>query len=149
MKLFLMRHGNASFNAPTDEVRPLSEAGVDEVARTASQLEGQHFDLVWVSPYLRAQQTWSIVKQSVTCASERLDAAITPGEDPSAVIDSLAKESFETVLLVCHQPLVGRLTSLLVEGQLIELGVGTATVICIECDVVASGCGSLQKTISP
>ena len=63
MQLFLMRHGEASLNAPSDRERKLTDNGRIQTGDMANWLARQvsHFDLVIVSPYLRSQQTWQKV----------------------------------------------------------------------------------------
>lgn len=60
MQLFLMRHGEASFEAPSDRERMLTDAGRLHTTQMSNWLNDSvsAFDLVLVSPYLRAQQTW-------------------------------------------------------------------------------------------
>lgn len=62
MKIYIMRHGEAQQFAPSDAQRALTDRGRHEseaVARACANQRGvKGFDLVLVSPYLRAQQTW-------------------------------------------------------------------------------------------
>ena len=54
-----MRHGEASFDAPSDNLRPLTDKGVEQAKRVAIACKeeiGERAEL-WVSHLLRAQQT--------------------------------------------------------------------------------------------
>lgn len=65
MKIYIMRHGEAQQFAPSDAQRALTDRGRHEseaVARACVNQRGvKGFDLVLVSPYLRAQQTWELL----------------------------------------------------------------------------------------
>jgi phosphohistidine phosphatase len=59
MQIFVMRHGQAEMVAPSDEQRPLTETGIKEAKFIGQWLLKNNtiFDCVFVSPYVRAQQT--------------------------------------------------------------------------------------------
>lgn len=124
-QLFLMRHGHAEFYAQTDALRPLSEKGHYEAAAIGLQLAKLQVSCnqVWVSPYLRAQQTWAQLQQSLTVNGNSkglspapqvlTQAAITPEGQVHEVV-RLLNEAFnqnatDRLLCVTHQPLVGDL----------------------------------------
>ena len=58
-----MRHGQAQNRAPSDEQRELTHMGQQQVMHNAQQhLANLTFDYVFVSPYVRAQQTWQLIQ---------------------------------------------------------------------------------------
>ncbi|WP_036800936.1 phosphohistidine phosphatase SixA [Photobacterium marinum] len=124
MRIYIMRHGEAQHFAPSDEERPLTMSGEVHSEQMASQLASQlsdGIDLVWVSPYLRAQQTWSAMSDKLPQPKRLMTVDdITPygdAEDVAAYLKSMiAVERPDNVLLVSHLPLVGYLTAELVPG---------------------------------
>jgi phosphohistidine phosphatase len=63
MKLYFMRHGEASDDAPSDELRPLTEKGKERIQNAAKVLKKMNvsLDYVYASPRVRARQTAEIV----------------------------------------------------------------------------------------
>ncbi|MGF1874716.1 phosphohistidine phosphatase SixA [Photobacterium frigidiphilum] len=124
MRIFIMRHGEAQNFASSDAERPLTIRGEQQSKQAASQLATQlegNLDLVWVSPYLRAQQTWQVMTAELPEAKKVVTADnITPygdSEDVAAYLKALiAIERPETVMLISHLPLVGYLTADIVAG---------------------------------
>ena len=125
MRIFIMRHGEAQNFAPSDAERPLTTRGELESKQMANQLAphlGEKLDIVWVSPYLRAQQTWQVMADQLPAAKAVLNIdEITPygeAEEVAAYLKAtIAVERPETVLLVSHLPLVGYLTAEVVSGM--------------------------------
>ncbi|KKD01122.1 MULTISPECIES: phosphohistidine phosphatase SixA [Photobacterium] len=124
MRIFIMRHGEAQHFAPSDAERPLTAQGKMYSRQMAKQLAShldEQLDLVWVSPYLRAQQTWQAMSEELPVPKTLMTVDdITPYGDASQVADYLkaviALEKPKTVLLVSHLPLVGYLSAELVPG---------------------------------
>lgn len=118
MKLWLLRHGEAEPKARTDAERNLNDAGKLEVRESAAQLRGRHLQAILVSPYNRAQQTAEIVRQ-VLGFSGAVETVpwLTPESDPGDALLYLGRRSEEEILLVTHQPLVGALGDLLINGR--------------------------------
>lgn len=63
MKLYLLRHADATYDAPTDEARPLSQRGIERTQTAARVMK--KLDLaplrIYTSPRLRSRQTAEIV----------------------------------------------------------------------------------------
>lgn len=123
MKIWIMRHGEASFNAPTDSERQLTEHGCQSAARQGEKL-GKYFlqsrispDKILISPYLRAQQTAEHciagmqavgLTQNFAAVTETWDE-ITPLGNSALVTDYLhflREEGAQNVLIISHLPLV-------------------------------------------
>ena len=142
MQLYIMRHGDAVMQAPTDAQRPLSEKGRRQVASMAGFLKPLLPTRVLVSPYIRAQQTASILCESLAINTDKLQHAdyITPDGDPFQVVRELESHSSEILLIVSHQPLVGTLLSLLLDGGLTgDYMMGTASLASMELDHIGAG----------
>jgi phosphohistidine phosphatase len=122
MRLYICRHGQASFSAENDHARALTVAGIQATER----LYGAHSDAfrrvdhIWASPLVRAQQTAEILSGHDVGRIETT-AILAPDEDPAVVVRSLEALLGQTcLLLVSHQPLIGDLVSLLVHGNLYD-----------------------------
>lgn len=119
MRLLLLRHGEAAFNATSDEQRSLTDNGrlrlQQMLAEHQQLLEG--VERIVHSPYLRTCQTAELVSKvypAVTCSL----ILLTPDSSPKDVVEWLSEQSNKTLMLVTHQPLIGNLISLLCEGDL-------------------------------
>lgn len=117
--LYLCRHGEASFDAPSDRMRALTERGIAEaesaVQSAADKL--QSVKTLWSSDFLRAKQTAEIVSNKLMIQAQE-QVFLRPSSDPLATIRKLAEVSDgSSVMLVAHMPLLGDLHSLLVEGN--------------------------------
>lgn len=119
-----MRHGEAQLMAASDRERALTLDGQQQTSKVGQWLLQQHanFDLILVSPYLRAQQSWQLLaplfkedKQVLTCEE------LTPDADPSRAVDLLLAygEYYQAkqVLVLAHMPLLGYMVSDLVMGS--------------------------------
>ncbi|GGB47400.1 phosphohistidine phosphatase SixA [Shewanella inventionis] len=123
MQLFLMRHGESSFDAPSDRERKLTEIGRVHSGYMANWLvkNNSYFDLVIVSPYLRAQQTWQEVSKHLPEPRKFvvLDD-VTPSGDAKRAVDVVLAyaDQFKAdkVLVIAHMPILGFMVSELVAG---------------------------------
>lgn len=151
MKLWVLRHGQAEARAATDAQRPLTETGRQEALRMGEHLQGETLEVILASPYLRAQQTAELVRQCIGLrrAVVTVDWA-TPDDDPLAVLDRLAERSESNILLVSHQPLVGTLLSLAVEGHRRgHYPMPTAGLACLEMPLPALGVATMLELTNP
>ncbi|MDX1504491.1 MAG: phosphohistidine phosphatase SixA [Spongiibacter sp.] len=144
MEIVLLRHGAASWDAPTDMERELTERGRAEVEAASQWLtEGDwRPDELWVSPYRRAQQTAEIVNAQWQCP-QRSKASLTP-DNPVADLDPLlATFRGERLLLVGHNPLLSNAIAHWEGERASYWGLQTASMARIDADVPARGCGTL------
>ncbi|MCP1440255.1 phosphohistidine phosphatase [Erwinia persicina] len=153
MQVFIMRHGDAALDAASDAVRPLTHCGCDESRQMAGWLNGQKVDIdrVLVSPYLRAEQTLSTVREALILPVEQeVLPELTPGGDPALVacyLQALAKEGVKAVLVISHLPLVGYLVSELCPQETPPMFATSAIASVTLND--ESGCGKLEWQVSP
>lgn len=113
-----MRHGQAEPVAATDQQRELTEQGKLEAALMGKWLAKHQvtFDQVFVSPYVRAQQTAKelLAQLNGDLIWNTLEL-ITPSGDAQMVHDYLdgtqAIEHFNRILLVSHMPIVSYLVA--------------------------------------
>lgn len=123
MKIWIMRHSEAGFNAPSDSERTLTEQGrtmaLAQGKRLGKSLLEQNiqFDKIIVSPYVRTQETLHLIEQGVQAVGFSQSFAevvetwegVTPDGDPQSVQDYLyflREEGAKNVFIVSHLPLV-------------------------------------------
>lgn len=151
MRIWILRHGQAEPMASSDPERALTGQGRGEVRAMLPLFGDEPLDGILASPYRRAQQTAELVARGLAFPRGVATAAwLTPDDDPRQVLDFLAERNERNVLLVSHQPLVGQLISLLVEGH--KRGhypMPTAGLACIDIDFPAAGIGQLRMLGSP
>jgi phosphohistidine phosphatase len=114
LRLDLVRHGEAEPSAGGgDAARKLSAAGRAAIERLAERLtrDGWRPTTLWASPLTRAQQTATILARACPGLTiGTLDALLD--QEPADLVDELVRlEVQEHVVLVGHQPLMGRLVS--------------------------------------
>ncbi|WP_130830909.1 phosphohistidine phosphatase SixA [[Erwinia] mediterraneensis] len=153
MQVFIMRHGDAALEAASDSVRPLTHCGCNESRQMASWLNSQTLDIerVLVSPYLRAEQTLSTVREALNLPEgHEVLPELTPGGDPALVacyLQTLARAGVKSVLVISHLPLVGYLVAELCPQEAPPM-FATSAIACINFD--ADSCeGKLEWQVSP
>jgi len=150
LKLWLLRHGQAEALAASDSQRALTESGRDEVRRSAMQLLNDPPQVVLVSPYLRAQQTATLVLDVIGAVAQRTVPWLTPDSDPRQVLNELDRYAQSGILLVAHQPLLGDLGGLLVHGHRQQpLPLRTASLVELQGEHVLAGGMQLLAVHSP
>ena len=122
MLLYLLRHAEAEALSPSglDADRALTDAGqkrMKAVARAIARMEPA-FDAVLVSPLLRAKQTAGFVTSACRFKGEAVvSESLLPGSDPELLLEELSASDWRTVLVVGHEPHLGRLFGRLVSGR--------------------------------
>lgn len=122
MLLYLLRHAEAEALSPSglDADRALTGAGqkrMKAVGRAIARLE-TGFDAVLVSPLLRAKETAGFVTSACRFEGEAIvTESLLPGSDPQLLLEELSASEWRTVLLVGHEPHLGRLFGRLVSGR--------------------------------
>lgn len=147
MKLWVLRHGEAEPHALRDDQRNLTAHGREQVLRSAAQLLGQPLEAILASPYVRAQQTAQLVHGALAFGKPVETVSwLTPETDPRQVAGELEARGVQHVLLVSHQPLVGRLVGWLGHGSLQHREpMDTASLAELEGDAALAGLMSLRS----
>ena len=116
MQIFIMRHGQASFQADSDEARALTKQGTLEAELMGQWLAKMDVnpDTIIVSPYIRAQQTCQqVIKALAGQYRPQTLSLITPSGRAADVRDYLdgeiAVKPISQLLLVSHMPIVSYL----------------------------------------
>lgn len=149
MKVFIVRHAQAQTGKDDDAARSLTENGQQTAQQLAIWLAthlNQSVKIV-ASPYLRAMQTAQIIAAKLNCEVQQ-NALFTPTIDAEQALAQLS-EYQQDVLLVSHQPLVGRLASLLVAGDEQDQPWQTAECRILEGDCAYSGCMQVKTLWYP
>ncbi len=151
MKLYISRHGEASFDAESDFSRPLTARGAEQTRALVKQNLAFLEDLsqIWASPLLRAQQTARIYQELLRCEVQT-QPFITPDSSPKQVLRQLSKAGIDNLLLVSHQPLVGELVSLLIEGNTYQPHpFTTSELLVLEYELLEAGLAYMAHDLIP
>jgi phosphohistidine phosphatase len=146
MRLLLMRHGEAEDNRDDDFNRSLTANGRAQVTHVGRALvsRGEKPSLIVASPLTRAQQSAAIVRDvlELDIPIETWDE-VRPSADPQAASRRLATAT-STVLVVSHQPFVGRLAQLMTGKR---IAMEPATMLSIHYDSSLAGNSELEWMI--
>ena len=154
MNLYIMRHGMAEpYHTRPDAERSLVAEGEAQALNVASQWQAAcpALDAIVASPYKRAQQTATIVKDTLGFSEALLtNAFITPDGDAPTVVQGLDQYSFQNILLVSHMPLVSHLLSYLTVGDSHSYGgLQTAQLVHLSGEHLAQGCMRVAQELYP
>ena len=125
MQLLVIRHGIAeeaeTFAATglDDSQRPLTKPGKRKMKEVAAGLREivETLDVIGASPLLRAQQTAEILAKVYDDLPVLTVQALSPGSEPSALVDWLAQhDSAKVVAVVGHEPHLGMLVTWFMSG---------------------------------
>lgn len=136
MKVLVMRHGEAEIMASSDQLRPLTSFGQQQCLQQAHKLQQQGIkpQLVLVSPYLRAQQSFEQINQVFQQQlPQETWQQLTPYGDASLIRDYLTvvkQQGINCLLIISHLPLVGSIVSELCQHNWVSFY--TATIAEIE-----------------
>lgn len=111
-RLFLLRHGEAEFSASHDEMRRLTDRGLQQVRQSASRLPGSALAL-YHSPYVRTVESANAVAE--TCNVTNLSSApwLVPDASVDTALAQLEVLSGQDTLLITHNPFVSNLAAVL------------------------------------
>ncbi len=133
MNLYIARHAAAESGTP-DEARMLSNQGIQEANQVRQFLVDNKisFDCALSSPLARAVHTAQILKDDCELIQS---GNLIPGATPSMIVSAVPVGKSE-ILIVGHQPDMGRFISFLISGGTLELEfvLGTCSIAKIEVD---------------
>ena len=149
MDIFILRHGEAFPNAPSDAQRELTPQGCKRVEQVVHQhlLDKKiNIETIIVSPLVRAQQTASIAKTVLHFnASLETTDFLLPEASPIELLNFIASKTITSVLLVSHLPLVGDLLSVLIDGNAHSgMHLPTAGLAYVQAEYAAPSMGKLM-----
>lgn len=143
--VIIARHCKAVATAPgSDEKRPLSASGVAQAKELGRALKAlvARVDTVFVSPAVRAQQTWDGIAAGAGLTEETMPRvetlAVIYDGSPTQIWEAVALGSTgHTSMVVGHEPTISSLVVLAVkEGEAaeVEWGMPTGSAAIIEAD---------------
>lgn len=144
-KVILVRHAKAAATSPgTDEKRPLSAAGREQARALGAKLRSEihQLDEVFVSPALRAQQTWEEMAQGAGLPEGvpphvHTEDIIYDGSSPQILDLVRGKSKGYASMVVGHEPTISSTAVLaVVEGEAgeVEWGMSTGSAAIVEYD---------------
>ncbi|MGB5996595.1 phosphohistidine phosphatase SixA [Marinomonas sp.] len=145
-QLYVLRHGNAfAHGYERDDLRELTPEGVEEVKQTARAFneQGERLDAVFVSPYVRAQQTakYFLAELDQTDVEVQSCPLITPSGKELDVALWLNDQKAKSILLITHQPFAHQLVELLSDEPLpASFAMTTAALAALEGELFATAC---------
>lgn len=158
MNIYLIRHADAlpidMNNITSDEERPLSEEGLAQVARLAGALKRLDvpIDAVLTSPLKRAVQAARGLAEHLNLSHVEVRECpeLAPGGSSKRVAKLLRKTGAQHVLVVGHEPDLGRHAAHLIGGKRarIEFAKGGMALILSE-DPPRRGTGTLLWMLTP
>ena len=158
MRIVLLRHGPAGTRDPSrwpdDAARPLTSRGRERTRRAAQGVRRlvDGVALVLTSPLVRARETADLLAAVVEPEKdvETLDS-LAPGGSTRPILARLGRlEPDSTVVLVGHEPDLGKLAGLLVFGAPAPLPLKKAGACSISfADSPAAGTGRVDWLLGP
>jgi phosphohistidine phosphatase len=152
IELLVLRHAEAEFRAASDAQRKLTPLGRSQLQQVLDQSREalQQVRQVWVSPYVRAQQTCEL---ALACLPSGVPVitreGLTPDGHPAQVLEWLQAAQEQPILLVSHQPLVGELVCQLCGFEPGEIAMGTSALAALSMPLVAPGLAQLRWLRQP
>jgi phosphohistidine phosphatase len=153
MNLYIMRHGEASWDTQIDSERLLTDVGEQQAAAV-----GKFFidtkvcvDLVIVSPYKRAQQTANKVLAKFPLVTRIESSNITPEASVTLAQECVEAAGVKNILLISHLPLVANLAGYLTADDNASCGQhwSPATLALLAGDYFLPSCMTMQWIKSP
>ncbi|WP_438952441.1 SixA phosphatase family protein [Porticoccus sp.] len=151
MLIYLLRHGDAPYNA-LEGGRSLSPEGKKDIQRVLLQHRAELSELALIvcSPVLRARQTMRVFVESLNYRGSLLfEDILMPESSVVAVenrVDSLAEAP---ILLLSHQPLIGKILEYLTDRSGLGWSMTTSSLACLETTAFSRGCAELKWLTNP
>ncbi|HTL46474.1 MAG TPA: phosphohistidine phosphatase SixA [Verrucomicrobiae bacterium] len=127
MELYILRHGIAVERGDKrylkdDSQRPLTREGREKMHLGALGLKaaGVEFDVLISSPYVRARETAEIVARVFSARKKlQFSEGLIAEAKPRAFLKEIQRlsDEYESVMIVGHEPFLGRLIGLLLTDQ--------------------------------
>lgn len=121
MRLYLLRHAEASYDFPTDEARELTPKGVRSIAKLCDRVKRKELSgpqAIHHSTLVRARQTAELLHDGLKLEAPLVETVgLAPMDDPTALGNMLWKTS-QDLMFVGHNPHLSLLTSWLLTGDI-------------------------------
>lgn len=155
MELYLMRHGTAErAGAGTpDAERALTLEGREDVIRVLDRARAGGMDpsLILSSPFRRAVETAALAASILGYQDwPGISEALLPDAEPEQVWDEVrARRDLEQLLLVGHEPLLGRAALFLLDAPTMQLDLRAGGLVRIDLDRWTHPRGMLKWLLAP
>lgn len=137
MRIYLCQHGSAMTEA-VDPNRPLTEEGRQDIRRLGAFLQGAgiRVDQILHSGKARAKQTATLLASAILAGGQPKTRTGLGPDDPLEPMLTEIQYATKNILIVGHQPFLGRLGSLLLGAGTDRptLGFKPGTLACLERD---------------
>lgn len=147
MKLYFMRHGEASDDAPSDDLRPLTDNGRLRLANASKVLHKIiDVDVVYASPRVRARQTAEIIAEAIgqtVTVRDELNFHFSL-EALKILITGYGEDA--RLLLVGHNPSISEVLQNMTGAN---INLKTGAIACVEVYPVALKGGTLKWLLTP
>lgn len=151
MLIYLLRHGDAPYSGIAGE-RSLSAEGKNDLESILSQhrTELSGLALVLCSPVLRARQTMTVLAETLNYQGPLLfDDVLRPESSVAAVESRVNSVAEEPILLLGHQPLIGKILEYLTDQTGLGWSMTTGSLACLDVTVFSRGCAELKWLATP
>jgi len=151
LNLFVLRHGEASYAAASDDERELTPAGIAQTAEII--MRQQEFIpndiVVFSSSLIRAKQTADIVCDLCSLQPATIWDDLRPESSLERLLKKLQKLDAKNILLVSHQPLVGGMINSLAALAPGQHVMGTSALAHLSGNDILPACLDLQWLRQP
>lgn len=144
MLVYLLRHGDAPYDEGCGE-RSLSPRGEAETRDVLSRhlAEIQSVELILCSPVLRARQTLQVLSETLDYRGKLLFEDVLRSESRVAAVEHWVDGlDVRSLLLLSHQPLIGKILEYLTDEPELGWSMSTSTLACL--DTLAFGRGAAE-----
>ncbi|HQO01926.1 MAG TPA: phosphohistidine phosphatase SixA [Spirochaetota bacterium] len=120
LRVFIIQHGDAN-PKDIDPERHLSEKGVNQAKRAAEFLKKLPFypDIILHSEKARSIETAGVISFALGGVRMDVRSTINPNDDIAGLLEELMalKGTGKSIMIVGHQPFLGKLVSALITGD--------------------------------
>ena len=152
MLIYLLHSGIVDDSGGSPQDRELSHDGVMQSRAMVRKFRvyAPQVDMALISPYLSAKQTSEALALSFPTIHFEVSELLAPDADVYAAMDAIEKFDVQQLLMISHKPLLPTLLSVMVDGTVdSSRSVGDSTLVCVEMDFIAPGCGAIKYTMAP
>lgn len=134
MKIYIMRHAQAENKTGCDFSRKLTKQGIVCAEKMGELLatSAPEIDCCWVSPLIRAEETYNGVAKSIKFKKTEITVELEPDGSEYEVLNLINKTTcYSNILLVSHLPIVSYIVSLLTKNSKMIM-FAPASLVCID-----------------
>ncbi|TNE77251.1 MAG: hypothetical protein EP334_07085 [Gammaproteobacteria bacterium] len=151
MLIYLLRHGDAPYDEALGE-RALSRRGLTETCEVVERHRQDlaNLELILCSPVLRARQTLSAVTETLGYRGELIFEDVLRSESSVAAVERCVDRlHVESLLLLSHQPLIGKMLEYLTDQPGLGWSMSTSTLACLDTVAFGRGVAELKWLSNP